>query len=78
MSRQTTMSDQDADNRQMLAGASLVAASGLLFALAGVAIRLASAGLSSVEVLFWRNVLSILTPWSSCAGPIPSDRRTPA
>ena len=65
MSRQTTMSDQDADNRQMLAGASLVAASGLLFALAGVAIRLASAGLSSVEVLFWRNVLSllILTPW---------------
>ena len=43
----------------------MVAASGLLFALAGVAIRLASAGLSSVEVLFWRNVLSllILTPW---------------
>ncbi len=42
-----------------------MAASGLVFALAGVAIRLASAGLSSVEVLFWRNVLSllILVPW---------------
>ena len=42
-----------------------MAASGLLFALAGMAIRLASAGLSSVEVLFWRNVLSllILAPW---------------
>ena len=43
----------------------MVAVSGLLFALAGVAIRLASAGLSSVEVLFWRNVVSllILTAW---------------
>ena len=43
----------------------MVAASGLLFALAGMAIRLASDGLPSVEVLFWRNVLSllILTPW---------------
>ena len=43
----------------------MVAVSGLLFALAGVAIRLASAVLSSVEVLFWRNVLSllILAPW---------------
>ena len=42
-----------------------MAAAGLLFALAGVAIRLASAALSSVEVLFWRNVFSllILTPW---------------
>ena len=42
-----------------------MAASGLLFALAGVTIRLASAGLPSVQVLFWRNVLSllILLPW---------------
>ena len=65
MNRRNSTSEYDIDRRQVLAGAGLVAASGLLFALAGVAIRLASAGLSSVEVLFWRNVLSLLflTPW---------------
>ena len=80
MSRQMTMSDQDAEKRKMLAGAGLVAVSGLLFALAGVAVRLASAGLSSVEVLFWRNVVSllILTPWIIVRWPDSIRRRTPA
>ncbi len=51
--------------RRVLLGAALVAASGLMFALAGMAIKLAGESLSSVEVLFWRNLLSlaILTPW---------------
>lgn len=65
MNRRKPTSESEADRGNVLAGAGLVAASGLLFALAGVAIRLASAGLSSVEVLFWRNVVSllILMPW---------------
>ena len=43
----------------------MVAAAGLLFAFAGVAIRMAGATLSSIEILFWRNAISmlILTPW---------------
>ena len=50
---------------RVLLGAALVAAAGLMFALAGMAIKMAGAHLSSVEVLFWRNVLSlaILVPW---------------
>ncbi len=46
-------------------GAALVAAAGLMFALAGVAIKMAGASLGSVDILFWRNVLSlaILLPW---------------
>ncbi|MCY3753092.1 MAG: DMT family transporter [Alphaproteobacteria bacterium] len=50
---------------RVLLGATLVAAAGLMFALAGMAIKMAGAHLSSVEVLFWRNVLSlaILVPW---------------
>ena len=65
MNGQNSTLERGIDQSRMLAGAGLVAASGLLFALAGMAIRMASAGLSSVEVLFWRNVLSllILTPW---------------
>jgi len=49
----------------VLLGAALVAAAGLMFALAGMAIKMAGAHLSSVEVLFWRNLLSlaILMPW---------------
>ena len=49
----------------MLLGAGLVAASGLMFAIAGTGIKMAGESLSSFEVLFWRNVLSlaILTPW---------------
>ena len=51
--------------RRVLLGAVLVAASGLMFALAGTGIKMAEESLSSFEVLFWRNVLSlaILAPW---------------
>ena len=50
---------------RVLLGATLVAAAGLMFALAGMGIKMAEESLSSFEVLFWRNVLSlaILTPW---------------
>ena len=49
----------------MLLGSALVAAAGLMFALAGMGIKMAEESLSSFEVLFWRNVLSltILVPW---------------
>ena len=51
--------------RRVILGGALVAASGLMFALAGMGIKMAEESLSSFEVLFWRNVLSlaILTPW---------------
>ena len=51
--------------RRVILGAALVAASGLMFALAGMGIKMAEESLSSFEVLFWRNVLSlaILAPW---------------
>ena len=51
--------------RRVILGAALVAAAGLMFALAGMGIKMAEESLSSFEVLFWRNVLSlaILTPW---------------
>ena len=57
--------DRESERGQLLAGAALVAAAGLLFAFAGVAIRIAGATLSSIEILFWRNAISmlILTPW---------------
>ena len=57
--------EQGVDRRRLLLGAGLVAAAGLLFALAGVAIKMAGESLGSVEVLFWRSVISlvILTPW---------------
>ena len=51
--------------RRVLLGASLVATSGLMFALAGMGIKMAGESLPSIHVLFWRNVLSlaILMPW---------------
>ena len=71
MNRRVSTVENEIDRRSVPTGAALVAASGLLFALAGVAIRLASAGLSSVEVLFWRNVVSllILMPWIAARWP---------
>lgn len=50
---------------QALLGGALVAAAGLMFALAGMGIKMVGESLSSFEVLFWRNVLSlvILAPW---------------
>ena len=54
-----------AARQRIVLGAALVAAAGLMFALAGVAIKMAGASLGSVDILFWRNVLSlaILLPW---------------
>ena len=51
--------------RRLLLGAALVAAAGLMFALAGMGIKMAGESLPFVDVLLWRNVLSlaILTPW---------------
>ena len=51
--------------RQLLLGAALVAAAGLMFALAGTGIKMAGESLPFIDVLLWRNVLSlaILTPW---------------
>ena len=51
--------------RSLLLGGALVAAAGLMFALAGMGIKMAEESLSSFEVLFWRNLLSlaILVPW---------------
>lgn len=65
MTEQTTRKDAPAGRDRVLLGAALVAAAGLMFALAGMAIKMAGASLGSVEVLFWRNVLSlaILMPW---------------
>ncbi len=65
MDNQAAVPETGPDRRQLLAGACLVAAAGLMFALAGMAIGMAATTLSSVEVLFWRNTLSlvILTPW---------------
>ena len=65
MTEHSTRKDASAGRDRVLLGAALVAAAGLMFALAGMAIKMAGASLSSVEVLFWRNVLSlaILAPW---------------
>ena len=65
MTDRTTGNDTAAERGRVLLGAALVAAAGLMFALAGMAIKMAGAHLSSVEVLFWRNLLSlaILMPW---------------
>ena len=65
MTEQTTSKGVSAGRERVLLGAVLVAAAGLMFALAGMAIKMAGAHLASVEVLFWRNVLSlaILMPW---------------
>ena len=65
MTDRTTGNDTAAERDRVLLGAALVAAAGLMFALAGMAIKMAGAHLSSVEVLFWRNLLSlaILMPW---------------
>ena len=51
--------------RRVILGSALVAASGLMFALAGMGIKMAEESLTSFEVLFWRNVLSLalLAPW---------------
>lgn len=51
--------------RRLLLGAVLVAAAGLMFALAGTGIKMAGESLPFIDVLLWRNVLSlaILTPW---------------
>ena len=51
--------------RRLLLGAALVAAAGLMFALAGTGIKMAGESLPFIDVLLWRNVLSlaILTPW---------------
>ena len=56
---------QEAGRQRLVLGAALVTAAGLMYALAGMAIKMAGATLTSVEVLFWRNVLSllILSPW---------------
>ncbi len=65
MTERMTTKDASLGRDRVLLGAALVAAAGLMFALAGMAIKMAGASLSSVEVLFWRNVLSlaILAPW---------------
>ena len=65
MSGNRTDSGTAAGRRRVILGGALVAASGLMFALAGMGIKMAEESLSSFEVLFWRNVLSlaILAPW---------------
>ena len=65
MTEQQARSSPAPGRRQVLLGALLVAAAGLMFALAGMAIKMAGESLSSVEILFWRSVLSLalLAPW---------------
>ena len=65
MSDQRTESSAIPGRGRVLLGSALVASAGLMFALAGMGIKMAEESLSSFEVLFWRNVLSlaILTPW---------------
>ena len=65
MSDQQTESSAIPGRGRVLLGSALVAAAGLMFALAGMGIKMAEESLSSFEVLFWRNVLSlaILAPW---------------
>ena len=54
-----------ARRQRVLSGAALVTGAGLMFALAGMSIKMAGETLGSTHILFWRNVLSllILTPW---------------
>ena len=65
MTGQQARASAASGRRQVLLGALLVAASGLMFALAGMAIKMAGESLSSVDILFWRSVLSLalLAPW---------------
>ena len=65
MTEQQTRPGAAPGRRRMLLGAALVAAAGLMFALAGMGIKMAGESLPSTHVLFWRNVLSlvILAPW---------------
>ncbi len=65
MSENRSDSGSATGRRRVILGGALVAASGLMFALAGMGIKMAEESLSSFEVLFWRNVLSlaILAPW---------------
>ncbi|MFQ5546496.1 MAG: DMT family transporter, partial [Acidiferrobacterales bacterium] len=60
------MAPRSVDQRQLVLGALFVVAAGLMFALAGASIKMASASLPSPSIVFWRNVISlaILMPWA--------------
>jgi drug/metabolite transporter (DMT)-like permease len=64
--RATTVASRGVDQRQLVLGALFVVAAGLMFALAGASIKMASANLSSPSIVFWRNAISlvILMPWA--------------
>jgi drug/metabolite transporter (DMT)-like permease len=51
---------------RLLLGAGCVVGAGLMFALAGMSIKMASGNLSNGSIVFWRNAISlaILTPWA--------------
>ena len=59
------MTTERARNRVVL-GAACVIVGAVMFALSGVAIKMASASLSSETIVFWRNAISvmILAPWA--------------
>ena len=65
MNTQRLEPEAQTGRQQVMLGAAFVLAAGLMFALAGMAIKMAGKTITSTEVLFWRNVLSllILTPW---------------
>jgi drug/metabolite transporter (DMT)-like permease len=64
--RPTTVTSRRVDQRQIVIGALCVVAAGLMFALAGASIKLASTNLPSPSIVFWRNAISlaILMPWA--------------
>ncbi|MEE8624312.1 MAG: EamA family transporter, partial [Acidiferrobacterales bacterium] len=59
------MTSRPVDQRRLVVGALFVVAAGLMFALAGASIKMASVNLSSPSIVFWRNAISlvILMPW---------------
>lgn len=59
------MSSQEHRNRVILGGVCIIGAA-LMFSLAGMSIKMASASLSNETIVFWRNALSlvILAPWA--------------
>lgn len=62
----TTVTSRPVDQRRLVVGALFVVAAGLMFALAGASIKMASVNLSSPSIVFWRNAISlaILLPWA--------------
>ncbi|MFQ5545788.1 MAG: DMT family transporter, partial [Acidiferrobacterales bacterium] len=65
------MASRNVDQQQLVLGALFVVAAGLMFALAGASIKMASANLSSPSIVFWRNAISlaILMPWALWCWP---------